>query len=840
MIEESIVLGQVYIGKQGEHLVRRVRIPEVNIWKCVYGEGVFELWHKRCGDTEPYLIELEIIKDCGYWNITLTDTAHVGEGQCELRYIVNGKVVKSQTAETTVLAFTAADPESGTTPGGSADIIGEMLEIKAEVLEAKEDIEELCENLPEKVVVDMTLDADSNNPIANCAVTNKIAEIEKNGGGNASVTDENGNFAINDNIASCKAYYIKSIDLDNKKIYLSKTKVIPVISTANNTDTSFTTPAYDIGDMFSIVNKNHYNSCGTITAVSNNVVTYSEDSLGFDAIIEDTDDGIADYTFHVHNKPEEGVVLITFNAFAIGKNNKALGACSSAEGGYNIADGFYSHVEGVNTYASYAAHAEGNGCVAVGNESHAEGHKTKASGGNSHAEGQQTIAVGGGSHAEGMSTQALGSQSHAEGMNTIAKGSQSHAEGVGTQSNAFASHTEGNGTVASAAQSHAEGYQTIASGQSSHAEGQQTEASGTFAHAQGIRTYAKGYAAFTSGADAEASGDVSVAMGKNAKALGRASFAIGESVTANKSQSVAMGMGTTADAQGQMAVGMYNEADADAMFIVGNGTASKRKNAFVVKRDGRIFANGTELGSGGGFKKIGFTADCDYIVTSNALTTFNQAVSEASEGDTILVMPGIYGNYNDSGLLTIAKTLNFVGIGKPIINFKITIGDGVTAYTSTWDNVIFNNIINCITIDDYTSARFNAVNSIFQTSTSYSMICGEFIHCELHSRKISASLSYRGDDSNDFIAYKNCKMYNCDLSGDVTRFNGCDIHEGYIPNGYALNCYDCNIYNYSGTISGSYNTYYLNCIFYGQTPTAEGSNIDFYGCHLVAGTWTQI
>jgi hypothetical protein len=550
MIEEQIVLNQICLGKQGEDNTRFVKFTEPIVWFNLYGEGYCELYHKRCGDEEPYKVELEYSDTCAIWKICAKDTAYQGKGQCELRYMVNGAVVKSQTYETKVVAITDVTTEEEVTDT-IADMVGQILEAKAE-------IEELVENLPEDV-------------------------------------DENGNFALNDNIVSCKAFYIKSIDLENKKIYLSKTKVIPVISTTNNTDTSFVTPSYAVGDMFSIVNKNHYNSCGTITSVSNNVVTYSEGSLGFDAIIEDTDDGIADYTFHVHNKPEEGVVLITFNAFAVGKNNKALGTCSSAEGGNNIADGFYSHVEGVNNYASYAAHAEGNGCVAVGNESHAEGHKTKASGGNAHAEGQQTIAVGGGSHAEGMSTQALGSQSHAEGMNTIAKGAQSHAEGVGTQSPAFCSHAEGNGSIASGSQAHAEGYQTKASGASSHTEGQQTEATNSFAHAQGIRTYAKGYAAFTSGADAEASGDVSVAMGKNSKALGRASFAMGESVTANSSQSVALGMGTISNAQGQIVVGMYNEADADAMFIVGNGTASKRKNAFVVKRDGRVFVNGTEL-----------------------------------------------------------------------------------------------------------------------------------------------------------------------------------------------------------------------------------------------------
>ena len=55
----------------------------------------------------------------------------------------------------------------------------------------------------------------------------------------------------------CKGYYIKSIDLTNKKIYLSNIKVMPTISTANNTDKTFKTPAYEIGAGFNIINKRY-------------------------------------------------------------------------------------------------------------------------------------------------------------------------------------------------------------------------------------------------------------------------------------------------------------------------------------------------------------------------------------------------------------------------------------------------------------------------------------------------------------------------------------------------------------------------------------------------------
>lgn len=923
MIEESIVLGQVYIGKQGEHLVRRVRIPEVNIWKCVYGEGTFELWHKRCGDTEPYLIELEIIKDCGYWNITLTDTAHVGEGQCELRYTVNGKVVKSQTAETTVLAFSAVDPEPGTTPGGSSDIIGEMLEIKAEVLEAKEDIEELCENLPEQVVVDTALDANSYNPIANRAVTNKFAEIEKNGGGNALVTDENGNFALNDNIVNCKAYYIKSIDLNGKKIYLSKQQYTPVISSTNNTDSSFSTPLYAVGKLFCIINGNQYLMRASIASVKNNVITYNGD-IGFTDI--NADEGVDAYTFFVPEQPEIGVVNIVVGGFGVGNNGIVAGSFGATLGYGGVALK-YAVTGGKECRAAFTATSFGEESNALGQGSSTIGVKCKTTPDayGADARGIKTIAsshgqsvrgrynapiasydiidiVGNGTSDEARSNAYILDRfgnarfcgkvfmgSAADDENAKELVTREYAEAIGNKlsivpyilksakNGKLYSSTRASCLITSKKDNDGIVYDHIIPQNSATKmiydifdtaiesfliplESGKVYLKLLMRTNQKVKPSAELYR-FENESGATISATVNVAAkdatsgsGKWEEVLIEISGYKSEIYLSRQIHIRLAGFNTNGsdfyDANGNLIGNPYFDIAGWAIFtdetecgqyefyneMIGIGSLSIKD----IDRRLKQLEDGGLSGdiSSGSFKKIGYTSDCDYIVTSDALTIFNQAVSEASDGDTILVMPGIYGN--NSGVLTIAKNLNFVGIGKPIINFNITIGDGVTAYISTWENVIFNNIINCITVDDYTSARFNAVNSIFQSATSYSVICGEFIHCELHSRKISASLSYRGDDSNDFIVYKNCKIYNCDLSGDVTRFKGCDIHEGYLPNGYALNCYDCNIYNYGGTISGSYNTYYSNCIFYGQTPTAEGSNIDIYGCHLVAGTWTQI
>ena len=224
--------------------------------------------------------------------------------------------------------------------------------------------------------------------------------------------------------------------------------------------------------------------------------------------------------------------------------------------------------EGSGTTASgYASHAEGDVCVgtitATGNGSHAEGYVWEG-----------TIAANGyGSHAEGYvigngKIEASSYGSHAEGRvcaGTItATGDGSHAEGyvcVGTiAASSYGSHAEGyvigNGTIeASIYGSHAEGYAnggTIkASGIGSHAEGGHTTASGNYSHAEGYGTIALG------------------------------------------DYSHASGCYTKAKISSQTVVGRYNADTTDALFVVGNGdNENSTSNAFYVKSDGSVYANG--------------------------------------------------------------------------------------------------------------------------------------------------------------------------------------------------------------------------------------------------------
>ena len=172
----------------------------------------------------------------------------------------------------------------------------------------------------------------------------------------------------------------------------------------------------------------------------------------------------------------------------------------------------------------------------------------------------------GGNHKEGRDNSIFfGSYNHAEGAgNVIQYANNSHVEGESTKVLAGPSHAEGWGTYVNASYSHAEGFQTSAVGQASHSEGQGTIAV-NYAHAEGQFTHAEG------------------------------------------EDSHAEGYYTIAGSEAMHAGGKYNKTSANALFVIGNGTADDaRSDAFIVYPDGsvsaqgKISANGVELGAGGG------------------------------------------------------------------------------------------------------------------------------------------------------------------------------------------------------------------------------------------------
>ena len=109
MIEVNQLCGQLYLGKQGENLARIVYFEEHALWEKEFGEGKCELLHQRYGDEAPYPVKLEKENGKCCWKVTSADTAIVGDGKCELHYIVDDVIVKSKVFKTTVIESLGGD-----------------------------------------------------------------------------------------------------------------------------------------------------------------------------------------------------------------------------------------------------------------------------------------------------------------------------------------------------------------------------------------------------------------------------------------------------------------------------------------------------------------------------------------------------------------------------------------------------------------------------------------------------------------------------------------------------------------------------------------------------------
>ena len=100
----------IQIGRRGEN--QATQIVWTNIvenWRATYGEGVVQLAVRRPKDTTPYPVACEVIGNDVMWTIQAADTAQSGVGECELSYIVDAVLVKSQTWATMIARSLTGD-----------------------------------------------------------------------------------------------------------------------------------------------------------------------------------------------------------------------------------------------------------------------------------------------------------------------------------------------------------------------------------------------------------------------------------------------------------------------------------------------------------------------------------------------------------------------------------------------------------------------------------------------------------------------------------------------------------------------------------------------------------
>ena len=440
--------------------------------------------------------------------------------------------------------------------------------------------------------------------------------FEKGDAENSAVLKDGNNQTISEdsvalgknNVVGLKGWYYKRLGIYKSgvvTIALTKTQQIPVFSSSRPVGEELETDIpFDLekGDVISVVNDAKYDNLLVIkdNYISTGGYIYAEPISGnmpFDGIKtnEDLLNGIfdpEDYSIYCLSKPNAGIADMGQGSITGGYDNKATNGKTTAFGFNNHAYGKFSFVEGRDNEAGYAAHAEGRGTKAEGEESHAEGLNTIASGKHSHAEGDSTLAPGVNAHAEGYLSQAIGNSSHAEGGYWV-KGATGDNRVNGGTAEGAGSHAEGARTTAIASYSHAEGYRSIAGGPNSHAEGQLTRTggedadrptgnpgtkSGQNAHAEGAVTFAQGAGSHAEGGNTWASGNYSHTEGWQTRTYEGAN------------NSHAEGFYTETTKRAEHAEGEYNKSNTSTLHSVGIGTSNtNRKNAHEIMQDGKYY-----------------------------------------------------------------------------------------------------------------------------------------------------------------------------------------------------------------------------------------------------------
>ena len=84
----------IRIGYEGENVVTQIDF-NLKMWVAEYGLGGVTLLVLRHGDANAYPVALMIEDGIASWTITKTDTAKVGRGAIQLKYVVGEKIKKS-------------------------------------------------------------------------------------------------------------------------------------------------------------------------------------------------------------------------------------------------------------------------------------------------------------------------------------------------------------------------------------------------------------------------------------------------------------------------------------------------------------------------------------------------------------------------------------------------------------------------------------------------------------------------------------------------------------------------------------------------------------------------
>ncbi|MBD5169231.1 MAG: hypothetical protein HDT20_03805 [Oscillibacter sp.] len=132
--------GTLFLGKQGENMALELAFREPALWREEFGAGAAQLLVRPPGNCGPaYPVVLEYEDGLAVWRITAADIARPGYGRCELRWSVEGLVVKSKTYVTYVAEGLSGGCGCGTDNWGA--YLEKILQAGAQTLEAASRVE---------------------------------------------------------------------------------------------------------------------------------------------------------------------------------------------------------------------------------------------------------------------------------------------------------------------------------------------------------------------------------------------------------------------------------------------------------------------------------------------------------------------------------------------------------------------------------------------------------------------------------------------------------------------------------------------------------------------------
>lgn len=285
--------------------------------------------------------------------------------------------------------------------------------------------------------------------------------------------------------------------------------------------------------------------------------------------------------------------------------------------------------------------------------------------------------------------------------------------------------------------------------------------------------------------------------------------------------------------------------------VVAGDACTVDGSLYVFYDGGWIKASGGGSSGGGGFKKIGYSDDCDYKVVSesSALAVFNTALVEANDGDTILIMPGIY---SGNGEFLVNKNLTFVGVGEVVINFKVTTEcvfyfdetnyEFVVAasFTTNWSGIFFKENFNVKGEDGPGGAAQSYANcSNCRFEYNYIKVSGTYTNCVFEIGDTITSGQYYGFGSY----FYDCEISCGSLSTGENKFANCTITfksqtSNYNAFGGGGEMKNCKIYLHRSDIDGSNDhggdMIFKCCNFFGS---AMGNNsTQMTDCYQYTGT----